>query len=131
MRFTIFSLALLFAASFVALETFSQTSEDTIDKETVVSDSDTPIVDNKTEEPTQETLKHVPSQSVQYCQGKYNKKGIGGVEIITVQCPQVTDTCNCEVNKKNLRERVNCGGVVKNSSEQSELISCDSRIIGK
>jgi len=131
MRFTIFCLALLFAASFLVLETFSQTSENTIDKEMVVSEPDVKMSADDNNKEAEDTLMHVPFQTVQYCQGKYNKKGIGGIEIITVQCPDVTATCNCEVNKKNLRERVNCGGVTKNSSEGSELISCDSRIIGK
>lgn len=76
------------------------------------------------------SLAHVSPQTVQFCQGKYEKKGIGGVEIITVECPESTDKCSCEVNKSNLTERVNCGGVVKNASKGSNLLSCDSRIVG-
>ncbi|GJM17103.1 MAG: hypothetical protein DHS20C13_24300 [Thermodesulfobacteriota bacterium] len=131
MRIILFSLAILFTTSFLALETFSQTDDNTNSKEAAVSEpNEIKSADDNNKE-AESTLMHVPLQTAQFCQGKYNKKGIGGIEIITVQCPYVLDTCNCEVSKKNLRERVNCGGVTKNSSEGSELISCDSTIVAK
>ena len=46
-----------------------------------------------------------------------------------MQCPEAESSCNCEVTKKNLRERVNCGGVIKNASKGSNLESCHSQIV--
>lgn len=91
--------------------------------------------ENKTKESKEEDenlkmLEQGIPDHVQYCQGHYKKKGISGSEIITVKCPNVTDSCNCEVIKKNFRERVNCGGNIKNASKGSDLIECNTIILG-
>lgn len=131
MQIIVICLALFISKNFVVLEAFSQTGDGASSQEKVVSDSETKNVKDETEEPDQDSLIPNSGQVVQFCQGKYNKKGIGGIEIVTVECPNVTDVCNCEVSKNNLLERVNCGGAIKNSSERSQLISCDSTIINK
>jgi hypothetical protein len=111
----------------------SSESVESADKEDIAElDSEETGPDNSSNQETKDTgtLMHVPSAPVQFCQGKYEKKGIGGVEIVTVKCPEVTNTCNCEVSEKSLQERVNCGGVIKNSTKGSNLMSCDSQIVG-
>ena len=109
----------------------SQSEEDADKEDTAESaaDSEEPYNSSNKETKNSGTLMHAPSAPVQFCQGKYEKKGIGGVEIVTVKCPEVTNTCNCEVSKKSLQERVNCGGVIQNPSKGSNLMSCDSVIL--
>lgn len=69
-------------------------------------------------------------EPVQFCQGKFKRLGAPGVEIITVRCPKVDDSCNCEWEKKVLSRWVECGGVRKDSTVGSELLNCESKIVG-
>jgi len=71
----------------------------------------------------------VKSKPVQFCQGKYKDKGLGGDVIVTVQCPNVVDNCKCEVEKRGLRESVNCGGAKKIAPKLVDLVSCESILV--
>ncbi len=84
------------------------------------------------EEPTEPEpiAKPEPVKPIQYCQGKYRWRGLSEMEIVTVRCPEVTSTCRCDVDKK-IKERVNCGGRIKNASGKAELVDCNSIIIGR
>jgi hypothetical protein len=67
---------------------------------------------------------------IQYCQGRFKRLGGIGVEIITIRCPKVDDSCNCEADKKSPTKWIECGGARKESTIGSELLSCESKIIG-
>jgi hypothetical protein len=69
-------------------------------------------------------------EPIQYCQGKFKRLGGTGVEIITIRCPKVDDSCNCEGEKKSPTKWVECGGVRKDSTIGSDLLSCESKIVG-
>lgn len=69
-------------------------------------------------------------EPIQYCQGKFKRLGGTGVEIITVRCPKVDDSCNCEGEKKSPTKWVECGDVRKDSTIGSDLLSCESKIVG-
>ena len=69
-------------------------------------------------------------EPVQYCQGRFKRLGGTGVEIITVRCPKVDDSCNCEADKKSPTKWIECGGERKDSTIGSDLLSCESKIIG-
>ncbi|MFQ5786746.1 MAG: hypothetical protein ACE5H1_02075 [Thermodesulfobacteriota bacterium] len=70
------------------------------------------------------------SDPVQFCQGKFKKIKGSGIEIITLKCPRVDDKCSCEKDKKNDSEWLDCGGLRKFSSNGSDLLSCESIIVG-
>ena len=130
-KFSIVTFVLLLSLGLQIVDLSAETDESKTKQEITE-----PVVDEESKEESKtdaqdtETLAHIPLRAVQFCQGKYKKKGIGGIEIITVQCPEAESSCNCEVTKKNLRERVNCGGVIKNASKGSNLESCHSQIVG-
>ena len=67
---------------------------------------------------------------IQYCQGKFKRLGGTGVEIITVRCAKADDSCNCEGEKKSPTKWVECGGLRKDSTIGSDLLSCESKIVG-
>lgn len=69
-------------------------------------------------------------EPVQYCQGRFKRLGGTGVEIITIRCPKVDDSCNCEADKKSPTKWIECGGARKESTIGSDLLSCESKIIG-
>lgn len=69
-------------------------------------------------------------EPIQYCQGRFKRLGGTGVEIITVRCPKVDDSCNCEADKKSPTKWIECGGLRKESTIGSDLLSCESKIIG-
>lgn len=69
-------------------------------------------------------------EPIQYCQGKFKRLGGTGVEIITVRCPKADDSCNCEGEKKSPTKWVECGDVRKDSTIGSDLLSCESKIVG-
>jgi hypothetical protein len=69
-------------------------------------------------------------EPIQYCQGRFKKLGGTGVEIITIRCSKVDDSCNCEADKKSPTKWIECGGARKESSIGSDLLSCESKIIG-
>jgi hypothetical protein len=69
-------------------------------------------------------------EPIQYCQGRFKKLGGTGVEIITIRCSRVDDSCNCEADKKSPSKWIECGGARKESSIGSDLLSCESKIIG-
>jgi hypothetical protein len=69
-------------------------------------------------------------EPTQFCQGKFKRLGGTGVEIITIRCPRVDDSCNCEGEKKSQTKWVECGGVRKDSTIGSDLLSCESKIVG-
>ena len=69
-------------------------------------------------------------EPVQYCQGRFKRLGGTGVEIITIRCPKVDDSCNCEADKKSATKWVECGGARKDSTIGSDLLSCESKIVG-
>lgn len=70
------------------------------------------------------------SEPEQYCQGRFKRLGGTGVEIITVRCPKVDDSCNCEADKKSPTKWIECGGVRKDSTIGADLLSCESKIVG-
>ncbi len=70
------------------------------------------------------------SEPAQYCQGRFKRLGGTGVEIITVRCPKVDDSCNCEADKKSATKWIECGGVRKDSTVGADLLSCESKIVG-
>jgi len=69
-------------------------------------------------------------EPIQYCQGRFKRLGGTGVEIITIRCPKVDDSCNCEADKKSPTKWIECGGVRKDSTIGSDLLSCESKIVG-
>jgi hypothetical protein len=69
-------------------------------------------------------------EPIQYCQGKFKRLGGTGVEIITIRCPKVDDSCNCEGEKKSPTKWVECGDIRKDSAIGSDLLSCESKIVG-
>ena len=69
-------------------------------------------------------------EPIQYCQGRFKRLGGTGVEIITIRCPKVDDSCNCEADKKNATKWIECGGARKDSTIGSDLLSCESKIVG-
>jgi hypothetical protein len=69
-------------------------------------------------------------EPIQYCQGRFKRLGGTGVEIITIRCPKVDDSCSCEGEKKGPTKWVECGGVRKDSTIGSDLLSCESKIVG-
>lgn len=69
-------------------------------------------------------------EPIQYCQGRFKRLGGTGVEIITISCPKVDDSCNCEADKKSPTKWIECGGARKDSTAGSDLLSCESKIIG-
>jgi len=68
--------------------------------------------------------------AVQFCQGKFKKLGGAGVEIITLECPSADDNCSCEIDNKSFSKWIECGGLRKDSSKGSDLLSCESVIVG-
>lgn len=70
------------------------------------------------------------SEPIQYCQGRFKRLGGTAVEIITVRCPKVDDSCNCEADKKAATKWIDCGGARKDSTIGSDLLSCESKIVG-
>ena len=92
------------------------------DKQEDTSDSD------KT--PDKARLINIKSDPTQFCMGKYKKQGDTGYELITVRCPEVGDTCICEIDMKKFTEFVECGGSRKSASKGSEIRDCDSLITG-
>ncbi len=69
-------------------------------------------------------------EPIQYCQGRFKRLGGTGVEIITIRCPKVDDSCNCEADKKTATKWIECGGARKDSTIGSDLLSCESKIVG-
>jgi hypothetical protein len=69
-------------------------------------------------------------EPIQYCQGRFKRLGGTGVEIITIRCPKVDDSCNCEADKKAATKWIECGGARKDSTIGSDLLSCESKIVG-
>jgi hypothetical protein len=69
-------------------------------------------------------------EPIQYCQGRFKRLGGTGVEIITIRCPKVDDSCNCEADKKSPTKWIECGGSRKDSTIGSDLLSCESKIVG-
>ena len=95
----------------------------------------TDLKDDKADKAKEEgvTIENGPGaffEPIQYCQGRFKKLGGTGVEIITIRCPKVDDSCNCEADKKSPAKRIECGGARKESTIGSELLSCESKIIG-
>jgi len=74
--------------------------------------------------------KVIISDPVQFCQGKFKKIKGSGIEIITLKCPRVDDNCSCEKDKKTDSKWLECGGLKKFSSVGSDLLSCESIIVG-
>jgi hypothetical protein len=72
----------------------------------------------------------VTFEPIQYCQGRFKRLGGTGVEIITIRCPKVDDSCNCEADKKSATKWIECGGARKDSTIGSDLLSCESKIVG-
>jgi hypothetical protein len=69
-------------------------------------------------------------EPIQYCQGRFKRLGGTGVEIITIRCPKVDDSCNCEADKKSPTKWIECGGARKDSTIGADLLSCESKIVG-
>ena len=74
--------------------------------------------------------KVIISDPVQFCQGKFKKIKGSGIEIITLKCPKVDDNCSCEKDKKSDSNWLDCGALKKFSSKGSDLLSCESIIVG-
>ena len=128
---TLIALMLILAFAFAVRYAPAQESGDT---DVTTKEQDQKVVQEEAAADEAETMELInegsPTPShTRYCEGKYQKKGIDGVEIITVECPDITDTCTCEVTKGNLKKRVNCGGSIKNASEGSEFLDCSSVIL--
>jgi len=102
----------------------SETNEKSSDEKIEQGSGDVQTVEDKD---TKEIV--IKSKPVQFCQGKYTDKGLGGNVIVTVQCPNVVDNCKCEVDKRGLRENVNCGDAKKIAPKLVDLVSCESIIV--
>ncbi len=101
------------------------------DKEVESTDAKDETADTAEEQGvTKESGHGVVFEPVQYCQGRFKRLGGTGVEIITVRCPKVDDSCNCEADKKSPTKWIECGGARKDSTIGSDLLSCESKIIG-
>ncbi len=74
--------------------------------------------------------KVIVSDPVQFCRGKFKKIKGSGIEIITLKCPKVDDNCSCEKDKKSDSNWLDCGALKKFSSKGSDLLSCESIIVG-